>query len=873
MHMSGNEARHRNSDSNPSFAPGKVISQYQIIEHLGTGGMGEVYLARDTSLNRQVAIKFLKPGIAADSNLRRLFDQEARSMAALNHPNITVIHEVGKFEHRPYFVMEHIDGNTLESIINEIPLPIDQVINVAEQVCSGLETIHRAGMIHRDIKPSNIMIDSGGRVRILDFGLSQAATGDDGSSKQIGTISYMSPEQVTAEVLTPGSDLFSVGVVLYQMVTGGRPFTGTYDAAIQYAVVNQDPKPINELRPDAPAKLIEIIDRLLKKNPGERYRNAAEVVSELESAGFLGVSGSKSSESPPKSRFGISWLMALVVILLVIVIWKWFLPDLGVKDESLPRSLAVLPFKNLGPTEDEYFAEGITNDIISHLATIKGLLVISRTGSMRYRDSVYVPGEIGEDLGVSYILTGTILWDKSTRPNEVRIHPQLIRTADEAHIWGQSFDRMYEKIFDLQTDIAEEVTAVLKIAVSEADRQKIMAVPTANLDAYDFFLRGNHLFNHSWDQHDIINATEMFRQAIELDTSFALAYAMLARGHESMFWEYYDRSEERCRKALEAAEKALTIHPGLVEGHLAMGYYYYHCEQNYEQALAEFSTVLETRPNYADLYSAVAAVQRRKGNMAEAVDNFIKSLEFDPRSNLKAIDVAITYGMMRQFDLADEFLEKAIILAPGIPLPYVFKAWCQIFNTGDTATARRVLLDAAGKTDIAASRYYWWIVRIIEPDGRKVIAASHPGTDSAGYALHLARMYRLLGDEKNEYLYSDSAKNILEDKIALRPEDARFNSQLGLAYAGLRNRDLALTHAGRALELLPTSRDAFDAIFFVVNMAEVHVIFGEYDEAIDNLEHLMMIPGFMSAPYLRLDPLWKPLHSHPRFQRLISEAS
>jgi serine/threonine protein kinase/tetratricopeptide (TPR) repeat protein len=872
MSMSGNEANHNKSGSGSSITPGLTIAQYRIIRHLGTGGMGEVYQALDTTLNRQVALKFLKSDIAADPELRRLFEEEARTLAAINHPNIAVIHEVGLYRNRPFFVMEYIEGETLADIIKEAPMPFDRIINTTEQICGGLEAMHRAEMTHGDIKPSNILIDSNGRVRILDFGLARTTADRDKLSKLMGTIAYISPEQVTGGAATPGSDLFSLGGVLYQMVSGRKPFSGVYDAAVQYSIVNHDPEPVENLRPETPPAVSMVIQKLLKKNPEERIQGAATVIDELKSGEGIEKARSSVGSIWSGSKRRVAALVFLVAVLLTLIVWQWLIPDSASRYESLPKTIAVLSFKNLGSTEDDYFAEGITDAIMTHLITIKDLRVICRKSSMHDENTEYDYKDIGTELGVSYILTGTILWDKSTRPNQVRIHPQLIRAVDEAYLWGQTFDRVQEGIFELQSDIAEQVTAVLKIAVSEADRQKIFAIPTNNLAAYDFFLRGSHYFNRSWDQSDIINATEMFQRAIELDSTFAVAYALLSRGHESMYWEYFDRSEDRCQLAREAADKALSLHPELVEGYLAQGYISYHCNQEYDRALNEFSAALDIWPNHSDLCCALATVQRRQGELAEAVDNFIKSLELDPRSHLKAFDVALTYGLMRQFDQVDNYLDRALAIAPEVPLPYVFKAWCRIFSQADTASARRILEQARGKADLASSKYYWWIARIIEPDSKKVIAASHPGPDSAGFALHLARMYRLLGDEEREYFHSAQAQKLLQSKINVRPDDPRFHSQLGLAYAGLRRRSEALTHASRAVELLPTSRDAFDAIFLVVNRAEVLIIFEEYEAALDRLEHLMSIPGFISGPYLRLDPIWKPLHSHPRFQKIITES-
>jgi serine/threonine protein kinase/tetratricopeptide (TPR) repeat protein len=857
----------------PSLKTGTVVSHYTIQAHLGTGGMSEVYLAEDTSLNRKVALKFPLPRLAADPNFRRRFQREAAGMAAINHPHVAVIHEIGVYCDRPFFAMEYIDGRTLQSVIDDaLPSP-DEAAVTALQICEGLAAIHDHGLIHRDVKPSNIMIDGASRARILDFGIATWSDHvDDTSTATVaGTPGYMSPEQIKGESLTPASDLFSLGVVLYQLLTGRKPFEGAYEAALKYAIINDSPVAINSIRPESPKALAEVVSRLLSKNPEDRYRDAGEAAARLRE-----VVATSSQDVAVASQRRTGWrrvvtlMFSLAVIVAAVAIF--IITRRGPDRTVSSTTVAVLPFKNLGSPEDEYFAEGLTDAVNTRLANIKGLRVISRGSSMQYGQSNRGWKRIGSELGVDYILTGTVFWDRHGTSNHVRANAQLIRVDDETYLWGDSYDRSLDEIFDLQSDIAGNVTDILRIATSEAARQSAVAVPTGNLKAYDFFLRGNYYFHRSWEQNDIVNATDMFQKAVELDSSFALAYAMLARGNESMFWEYHDRSEDRCREARTDAAKALSLDPNLVEGHLAQGFIYYHCDLDYNRALNEFTAGLNERPNCADLYCAVGAVQRRKGEFADAVGNYIKALELDPRSHLNAFDIALTYGLMRRFDRADAYLEKTLELAPDWPLPYVYKAWCQVFRSGDTEAARGIMAQAARRADIASSRYYWWLARIIEPDLNKVIAVSRPGPDTAEFLLHKARIYRLLGNSQDERQCADSAREILEREILVRPDDPRFQSHLGLAYAGLGDREKAIAHGQKALELLPASRDAFDALFLVVDYAEILVIFGDYDAAIDQLEYLMSIPGFVSPPYLHLDPIWKPLRDNPRFQKLLERS-
>jgi len=867
----------KGDDNTRSFAalmPGTFVSHYRVLEMIGVGGMGEVYLAEDTKLNRRVAIKLLPRGLADEPEFRARFAREAKSIASLSHPNIVTIHEVGEYRGRPFFVMEHVKGQSLKELIRNKTLTFVQIVNIAIQICDGMAEAHRVGLIHRDIKPSNILVDDTGRVRILDFGLSRVVGESEltRTPSLMGTIGYLSPEQVKGEELSPASDLFSFGVVLYQMLTGSMPFTGEYEASVLFAIVNDTPPAVGSLRPDLPPQFEHILSKLLEKDPKNRFEDAADVAAALRAV----LSGRKEHPSrgdslAVKKRRRVLWPVAFLVLAIGLVLaWRFkvFSPSDSLSGRKM---LAVLPFENLGPSEDEYFADGITDAVTTDLASYSDLGVVSRTSAVLYKDSKKSLREIGADLGVDYVLTGTVLWEKSPDVHRVRINTALLRVADDLHIWGHSYERVLDKIFAIQSEIAHNVARSLHVSVVETKDRRLVGSPTDNLEAYDFYLRGNEYFNKSWDQNDIQFAIQMYERAVDLDPSFAAAYAMLSRGQASMYWEYYDRSDKRRRLAKQAVEKSLNLQPTLELGHLALGYYYYHCELDYERALQEFTLALESQPNNADLYNAIGAVQRRQGRLESAVQNFQKALELDPRSYLKAFDVALTYGLMREYTKTAEYLDRAILLAPDWSLPYIYKAWLHILWTGDVSAARAVLLEASIRVDLTISKYFWWMARIVEQNYEEVLKKTQIGTDTVGYQLHCAQMSRLMGHNEVEHAYADSARIVLEQQVQQRPEDARLHSRLGLAYAGLRQKEQAIYHGKTAVELLPTSSEAFDAPFLVLNLAEIFVIFNEYDAAIDQLAYLISIPGFVSPAYLQLDPLWIPLHNHPRFQRLLAD--
>jgi serine/threonine protein kinase/tetratricopeptide (TPR) repeat protein len=845
---------------------GAMIDRYRVVKLVGSGGMGEVYQAEDPELQRTVAIKLLPPATRTPE-AREQFQNEARAAAALSHPNLVTVYDFGEHQGRPFFAMEYVDGESLLERLARGPLAIEDAVNITLQVCRGLAAVHRTAMMHRDLKPSNVMIDRTGRVKILDFGLAAVKEGltapDDPRS---GTLSYMSPEQLSEAEVTPRSDLWSLGVVLYEMLTGRRPFEGDYEASLIYSIVNDPPKSLCALRPEVPEDVQNVVKRLLEKDPSVRYQQADDVIADL------GGKRPRESDSARGEQPRRGLVVGAAILALLVIVFVWLKPWTDHDAERLSRkTLAVLPMENLGAPDDQYFADGVMDAITTDLARMGGIAVISRASVIEYRDSRKDVRQIGSELGCQLLVTGTVYWDKSSSPNRVRVHASLIDAPNDTHLWADSYEGVLSDIFDLQSRIARDVATELQLVLHEGQQQAPTERPTSNLEAYDFYLRGNEYFNRSWEEPDIEIAAEMYGRAVALDPEFAVAWAMLSRAHASMYWEYYDHTDQRKEQARLAAERALVLAPDLTEGHLAMGYYYYHCEGEYVEALKAFQLALSRCPNNAELYNAIAAVQRRIGPMEQAAVNFMRAAELDPRSHLKLFDVGLTFSLMRRYDQAEVYLDKVIALAPDWPLVHVYKAWIEIFRDGNVTRAREILAEGAKHADMARSHYYWWLERVVEPDHDATLRSMKIGSDTAMYYLHRAQLNRLLGRYTIERQYADSARVMLEGRVKKYPDNARFHSYLGRAYAGLRMREPAFAHAQRAMELLPTSRDAFDALFFTLDLVETCVVFEEYDRAIAQLQFLLSIPGFVSPSYLKLDPLWEPLHNHPRWPDLVGD--
>ena len=842
----------------------REFSHYRILSKIGGGGQGQVYLAEHTKLKCEVALKFLGEQFLNDPIARNRFVREAQAAAALNHPRIVTIHDVNEYRGRPFISMECVKGRPLSDVIKDKQLDIAEAIDVAIQICDGLQAAHEKGLVHRDIKPGNIMIDDNRQVKILDFGIakelgSAPKTLPDGT---LGTPSYMSPEILQGREFDQKADLFSFGVMLYEMISGQRPFGGDYFAAVIYSIINETPPPLSSLINGLPVGFEEIINRLLEKDPQKRYQNAAEVSEDLKKIVVDHTGGTFGDilrwyHRHRKTVRVASLLMLLSAASIVIYV-----------DGCPPRpgytKLAVLPFENLGLPADEYFADGVSDAITVHLARNHQLGVINRESCMPYKKTRKSTRQIGEELEARYLLNGTIYWEKEPG-NRLRINAKLVRVADDVNVWAESYDRDLENLFDLQQEVASAVANALDLVLVFDSN----ASSTTNLAAYDFYLRGNAYFRASWNRTDIEIAADFYRKAVERDSTFSDAYSMLARCESSLFWEYYDRSEQRCKNAFAAANRSLQLRPDLPTGYEALGYCYYHCDLDYSRALELFEQGLQLDPNNSELIYAVAAVHRRQGDVEKAKDEYIKALELDPRSHLKTLDLALTYAMMDQFVESEKYAEQAARLVPDDAFIQVFRTWLPIIHNGDVNAARQVFEKASTMTDLTRSKFYYWLLRFLYPDsnytGIKITAAS----DTVAYLLFLSQANRLQHNEPLERVYADSARVILERKITERPDDAQFLSSLGLAWAGLRDKQKSLNNANRALELLPTSRDAFDAPFLILNLAEVMVIFEQYEDAIKLLGELQKSTGLMSPAFFKIDPLWKPLHNHPGFQRLL----
>ncbi|MEE8578073.1 MAG: protein kinase, partial [candidate division Zixibacteria bacterium] len=690
------------------LAKGTMVSHYRIIEKIGAGGMGEVYLAEDTKLKRNVALKFLPSHLSTDPEVRKRFVREAQTIAKLNHPNVISIYEVSELSGRPYYVMELVEGESLRDVLHKKPLPFDTIVEYAIQICQGLGEAHRAACVHRDIKAANIAVDKQGRIRVLDFGLA-ATVGDEKLTKTgstLGTVGYMSPEQVSGREIDHRSDLFSLGVVLYELIAGQTPFKRDNEGATLKAIIEDNPEPLTRYKSDVPDKLQDIVFKLLEKDKELRYQSAEGVIADLkrlmydsQQAGFTRTVATKQKKSG--SFIGVA---AVVVVGIAAVLYFVLQSD----GDSLPVEdkvpmIAVMPFENLGPADDQYFADGMTEEIRSRLAGIRGLAVSYASSSREYKPGEQTLKEFGEKLGVDYAVVGSVRWSAVGNQVKVRITPQLIRVSDERSLWSENYGRELLEVFAVQSDIAEKIVAQLGLTLLEADRQDLAIIPTDNPEAYKLYLQGLQKVRRRTVASDYGAAQAALDSAVILDPSFALAHALRSESYTNVAGGLPETNFGKT--ALEAAERALELQPGLPQGHLAMGKYYSFVALDIEQALEHFSMAKSELHNDPELLTAISSVQIVQKKPQEALDNLSKAVELDPLNDRRHSRINRVLRSLRRFSEAEQSINRAIALNPEVQRYYEYKIDGLIAQYGEFERIEPIIREALKYNDTALFIY------------------------------------------------------------------------------------------------------------------------------------------------------------------------
>jgi len=876
------------SDSVTDASSELHFEHYQVLKNedgtpveLGRGGMGVTYKAIDINLRCAVALKVINSKLIGDESARRRFVREARASASVRHPNVASVFHLGTGGNTYFYAMEFVDGETLQSLIKRSGrLDLKLALEITTQVTIGLAAIHEQGLIHRDIKSSNVMVNLRDGVssiaKIIDLGLAKAAnesSSDAGISAPgafAGTPEFASPEQFAGVGVDIRSDLYSLGIVLWQMLTGNVPFNGLVNEVMYQHL--HTPPPVKLLK-NAPQPLIVLLKMLLAKDPIERFQTPNELLNAIATV-------DRAAEAKRMIK-GQDLRVTLVV--------RPGSPQqksLGIRVPK--RSVAVLPFDTLSHGKaNAYFADGVQDEILSNLARISQLKVISRTSVMTFR-----PGgnrnlrTIAESLGVANVVEGTVRRDH----NRVRITIRLVDARSDKALWSGSYDRDLQDIFAVQSEIAQVVASKLRARLSPEEKKSIEAKPTENLEAYDLYLRANELILRSGATGIIGNvaqplkeAISLLKQAVRIDPKFTLAFCAFAKASAEIY-HFDDRSLEQRALADAAMNNALRLQPDLSEVHLAYAYYLYWIYRDYERARVQLAMARPGLPNDVSAIALTALMYRRQGKWDKGIECFEEATARDPLNPESMAELGNTLYFTRQFRAAAQMYDRLIELLPHQPMLKVEKAWLVTFCERGDYTPLRVALAELPASMANDTGVLSWRLRLalFGRDGQQaedLIEKMAGGEDDGNFAYvnmpvpvgcYTILLARLQGKLENAGFAQ--TRDQLNRKVQSSPGNALLLSKLGLVDSLLDNKERAISEAKRAVELLPISRDAVNGPQILINLAAVYAWTDEADLAFEILGSLTKTPNGIYYGDLKL-PYWDPLRKDPRFDKLLAELS
>jgi len=879
----------------PEALIGQHLGCYRVEAVAGTGGMGVVYLACDERLGRKVALKLLPQSMVTnEADLRRL-EREARTASALNHPNIVTIHEIGEVNSTHYVATEFIEGSTLRERMKKGPIPPNEALDIAAQVASALCVAHRAGIVHRDIKPENIMLRPDGYVKVLDFGIAKLTqqetlgttpfVGTQLATQQsmfLGTTRYMSPEQAMAQQVDARSDLWSLGVVVYEMLAGRAPFEGETATDVIVAISESDPQPLKQRAPIVPPALQSVVDRSLRKDPAERYQTAEEMLSDLRA-----IKEKTDGIAARSARWiAVAAVAAMLGGLALFYAWRGGRTDPARASAAIEKSIAVLPFENLSKDEENaYFAAGVQDEILTNLAKVADLKVISRMSVMKYKSGPERNlREIAKTLDVSHVVEGSV----QRAGGRVRVSAQLIDARADTHLWAEHYERDAADVFAIQTEIAQQIANQLQAKLSAAEKAAIAERSTTDPVAYAYYTQAKAI--DVWDdlegsEKPLTRKMELLEKATQRDPNFALAYCALAKTQLDLFLvtakvDKLDRTPLELA-AKKAAEAALRVRPDLGEAHLELARYYYYANLrtgDFDRARDELVIARRTLPNNAEALAIGARIDNRQNRWDAALANFQKASELDPRNDKVALHRWRTLREMRRYKELEQLLAKDA--ASGL----LREPWTQFqlavvkLEQGDPVAAQALL--AQVPLEFSPVGHIWTIRftaalylrdydaanRVISATPAK-FAAVHVGQPPESWAD--GQVARARGDKQKAQSAFAAARKWLD---AAWDKHETYFAFAAVFDAGLGRKEEAIREARHAVDLVPIAKDSYWGPEVIANLALVYAWTGEPDRALEQLEIVATIPAGPSYGDLRFNPCWDDLRGDPRFDKIVAAA-
>jgi len=868
------------------------LGDYELLEEVGRGGQGVVFRARQKSLNRIVALKVISLGQWASKAHLKRFRLEAEAAARLEHPGIVPIHEVGERDGSCYFSMKFVEGGQLDEVARREPMPIRRAVELIAKVARTVHYAHEHGILHRDIKPGNILLDAKGEPHLTDFGLARLVESESSVTQTLdvlGTPSYMAPEQAVGNnsAITSATDVYGLGAVFYQLLTGQPPFAGGATYETIKLLLDSEPRPPQLLNPKIDRDLSTICLKCLEKDPKRRYSSALALAEDLErwlkhepiQARHTGVfvRGKKWVRRNPTSALLATSLVALAAAAGWIV-WKGeFITH------WVANGVAVLPFENLsGNPDNAYFANGIQEEILTRLASIAELKVISRTSTQQYQSKPRNLREIAKQLGVANILEGSV--QKSA--DQVRVNVQLINAQTDSHLWADTYDRKLTDIFGVESEIAKRVADSLQAKLTGREEQALAAKPTNNSEAYEAYLRGLAFETRGQSASPAVNlltkAIGFYEQAAELDPNFAVAWTRLSRA-EAQIYSSGTTPTIRRDAAKHALENAQKLEPNSPETLLALGYYQYWGLRDYGSAKTTFARVSRMLPGSSEVPRALGLIARREGRWNESIAYLEQALALDPRNVGLLVDAAWTYVMLRQFPTALKLYDRVLDITPNDP--YVIATKASIYQAqGNLQEAAGFLSQidqqAGGDTfeikiiQLRLERNYREAIQLLQ--ARLAQFRFESEFDKGCDEVRLSLMQRFAGDVAGAKVTAEQARNKFDQLYKDQPDNSVLAAKLSQTYAALEEKDSALKAAEHAISLMAVTKDRVSGPAMEENLARIQAIFGENRRAISTLAQLLQTPyaswvstrAPITPALLRLDPFWDPLRGDPAFQEL-----